>query len=140
MANTTSKTTTQVPKMEEGQLVHTEFITSNGKELANFLAKNFNWKIDTQKMPGGGGDYHLFTTPGGSVGGIGEPMPGSNQGTFSYIAVKDLKATTKKLEKAGATILMPPTEVPNMGWFCQWKYKNSPVICCWQATGGNGSN
>lgn len=137
MAATGTKSAAQVPQFEEHQIVHTEFITKNAKDLANFMQKNFGWKIDTQKMPGGAGEYHMFTTPGGIAGGIASPEGPATTGTFSYILVKDIKATTKKLEKAGATIVVPPTEIPGMGWFCHWTYKDSPIVGCFQASMAN---
>lgn len=127
-----TSTTTQVPTAVEGQLVHTEFITPDAKTLKTFLEKQFNWKFETSKIPGGP-DYHVFTTPGGARGGLTESFaPGPPTGTYSYIAVDDIKATAKKVEKAGAKIVVPPTEIPNMGWFLQFQVKAGPVLACWQ--------
>ena len=134
MATPTTKSTTQMPKFQEGQLVHTEVITNNAKDLANFLGKQFGWNVESQPMPGGAGEYHMFTTPGGGAGGIGTPQPKAPTGTFTYINVNDIKATAKKLEKGGATIVVPPTEIPGMGWFCHWSYEGSPLIGCFQGT------
>lgn len=130
-------TTQQAPPtgtQVEGQIIHTEFITNDPKALRGFLEKTFNWKFET--VPGGdnGPDYHLFTTPGNTGGGLtAPPAPNAPIGTYSYIACDDIKATAKKLEKNGAKIVVPPTEIPNMGWFCQFQVKGGPVLACWQA-------
>ena len=129
-AKTTAQSQTQEPA-PEGKIVHTEFVTQDPKALKNFLEKNFGWKFDTQKVPQGG-EYHLFTTPGGAVGGVTAPPPGATVGTYSYIAVDNIMATAKKVEKAGAKILVPPSEIPNMGWFFQFQVKGGPVLACWQ--------
>jgi|GEM_PF-942314 len=127
-----STTTQTTPQATEGQLVHTEFITQDPKGLRTFLEKNFGWKFETVKMDEGG-DYHLFTTPGGSAGGItAPPMPSAPIAATPYIFVKDVKATAKKVEKAGATIVMPPTPIPNMGSFFLFQVKGSPILGCWQ--------
>jgi predicted enzyme related to lactoylglutathione lyase len=139
MATNTNTTQTLRPATE-GQIVHTEFITSDPKNLKTFLEKNFNWKFDTQKMPGGaaGGDYHMFETPGGSRGGVlAPPTPNQTVGTFCYIAVNDVKAKTKQLEKNGAKIVTPPTEIPGMGWFSQFQVKGGPILSCYQGAPGN---
>lgn len=129
-----TKSTTQAQTQEpqpEGKLVHTEFVTNDPKALKTFLEKTFEWTFETQKIPQGG-EYHLFTTPGGAVGGVTAPPPGAAVGTYSYIAVDDIKAAAKKVEKAGARILVPPTAIPNMGWFFQFQVKGGPVLACWQ--------
>lgn len=135
----TTRTTTELPPMEEGQLVHTEYITQDPKALRTFLEKNFNWKFETVKdNTGNSPDYHIFTTPGNTRGGItAPPQHDTPIGTYTYIAVDDIKAAAKKVEKAGAKIVVPPMEIPNMGWFFQFQVKGGPVLACWQGPDGN---
>ncbi len=128
-----AKTTTTVPQMVEGQLVHTEIMTKDAKALRTFLEKQFGWKFQTFPIPQGG-EYHMFTTPGNTAGGVGEPFPGQTVQTLAYIAVKDIKATATSLEKAGAEIVTPPMEVMGQGWMLHFRYKGSPVLACWQGT------
>lgn len=120
------------PTPKDGSIVHTEFITSEPKALRTLLEKEFGWKFETMKMDDGQ-EYHMFTTPGGDSGGVSVPPdPRAPIGTFSYIGVKDIKATAKRVEKAGAKIVMPVTEIPNMGWFFQFQVKGGPVLACFQ--------
>jgi uncharacterized protein len=131
MATKTGTTTQTAKQAPEGQIVHTEIVTQDPKALKTFLEKTFGWKFETVPMPQGG-DYHMFTTPGGVAGGVLAPQPGQAIATTPYIGVDDIKATAKKVEKAGAKILMPPTEIPGMGWFFQFQVKGGPVLACWQ--------
>lgn len=129
---------TQTPPTE-GQIAHTEFITNDPKALRTFLEKTFNWKFETFPSEDGP-EYHMFSTPGGSAGGVSAPpQPGVPVATTNYIACNDIRATAKKVEKNGAKITVPPTEIPNMGWFFQFQVKGGPVLACWQAPPTNGN-
>jgi uncharacterized protein len=132
MARTSTATT--APRQVQGQLVHTEFMTEDPRALMKFLEKQFQWKFETHKMPDG--EYHTFTTPGGTGGGIGEPNRDQGQtiGTTSYILVEDIQATAKALKKGGAEVIVPPLEIPGFGWMLHFRYKGSPVLACYQNT------
>lgn len=133
MAKTTTNTqTTQQTHQPEGTIVHFEHLTKDDKALKTFFEKTFNWKFETINM-GEGGDYHMFTTPNGQRGGVAAPPPEMQPGTYTYVACDDIKATVKKVEKNGGKVLMPPTEIPNMGWFFLYNVKNGPTLGCWQA-------
>jgi len=127
-----TKTTTQAPpQMAEGQIVHTEIVTTDPKAMKTFMEKVFGWKFETSKMPEG--DYHSFKTPGGTGGGVMAPVMSSQPiAATPYILVNDAKAAQKKVEKAGATIVMPTDEIPNVGWFFMFQVKGGPILACFQ--------
>ena len=43
-------------------------------------------------------------------------MPGGNPGWLAYIGVKDINDSTEQARSLGATILMGPHEIPDIGW------------------------
>ena len=121
--------TATVPKTVEGQIVHSEILTNDAPRLRKFMEKNFGWEFQTLRTSLG--EYHLFHTPGGTRGGIGEPRPGETIGGIPYVVVDDVRATAQKLKKAGAEIVMGPTEVPG-GSMVHFRLEGGPVLACWE--------
>lgn len=132
MEKTNASTTTK-PSLVIGAIQHVELMTPDAAKLRKFLEKQFGWAFETTKTPVG--DYHLFRTANGSGGGIMTAQPGMPTATVPYINVVNLQETLKNVQKAGATIVTPATEVPGMGGFFQFRYADGPVLACWQQTG-----
>jgi hypothetical protein len=60
----------------------------------------------------------MFTSPPAlPTGALRPPQEGEGAGTLSYIEVKDVSKTLRTAEEAGAKVLVPKTEIPNMGHF-----------------------
>jgi hypothetical protein len=116
-----------------GNIQHIEIPAAEPAKLRQFLEKQFGWTFTTHKMDFG--DYNLFKTPNGNGGGIMAPMPGAPLTCTPYINVADIQATVKSVQKAGATILMPVSDVPGQGKFFIFSYGGSPPLACWQQTG-----
>lgn len=138
MAKTTTTTTQTTQRTREGthSIQHIEIVSTEPVKLKKFLEKQFGWKFETQPMPGGAGEYHMFRTPDGNGGGVLQPQnPGQPVAVTPYINVADCAATEKSCQKNGATILMPTTDIPGMGRFFVFQFPNSPALACWQATG-----
>lgn len=85
-----------------------------------FYSKVFGWK--TSDM--GGGSLMALTTPSDEQGNPQEP--GAINGDISpksegfdrptiVITVEDINAKIKLAEEAGGTVVLPPTEMPEMG-------------------------
>jgi hypothetical protein len=83
-----------------------------------FYADTLGWSFDAMPMPGGG-TYWVATMAGEPVGGIfdisGSDYAGVPEGWMPYIAVDDVDARSKKAIAAGATIMKPAFDVPNVG-------------------------
>ncbi|MHB8510678.1 MAG: VOC family protein [Actinomycetota bacterium] len=95
-------------------VVHFEVMGSDVKSLINFYADLFGWHIDFQpEMNYGVVDTHAGI---GMNGGLGKSQSGKSYVTF-YMAVDDLDATLKKIEKAGGKTTQPPMEIPNVVTF-----------------------
>jgi predicted enzyme related to lactoylglutathione lyase len=65
---------------------------------------------------GKGADYTLFKQGEDMVGGMMKcPQPGSPSHWLAYVTVVDVDKTTKKAQKLGAEIVVPPFDVPDVG-------------------------
>ena len=112
--------------------VHLELTTSDLGKAKDFYTKMFDWQL--QEYSGGGMPYLLINTgqePGGGMMAL--PMPGAPVAWGMYIAVDDLDAASAKLEKLGGKVLMPRTEVPDMGWFIIASDPQGATFGLWQA-------
>jgi len=95
-----------------GAFSHVELISKDPAKSVRFYEKVFGWKFDDM------GDGYMFVSPPMlPTGALRSPQVGETVGTLSYIEVKDIAATLKHAEEAGARVLVPKTEVPNMGHF-----------------------
>jgi uncharacterized protein len=100
--------------MSSHPVVHIEFSAKDRESAAQFYGDLFGWQ--TQQMP----DYNYATwTAGVGPGGGFNPVSTNNPpGTvLVYIGTDDIPGTLKKAEGLGAAVLVPETEIPDMGWF-----------------------
>ena len=97
-------------------ICHFEIPADDVKALAGFYSGLLGWEIAPTP---GFDDYWFVKTseePGALAGGMmARQAPG--QGIMNYILVEDVSAYTGKAQGLGATVLVPKTEVPGMGWF-----------------------
>ena len=96
------------------QIVHVEFSAKDRKALSKFYANVFGWEVeDIDQM-----DYTTFKAGDGLGGGFNPVNETTLPGTTTvYIATDDVTASLKAVEKAGGTILVPESDIPNMGKF-----------------------
>lgn len=94
-----------------------EYASSNPAATRKFLEGVLGFKFEVEEEMG----YSMRSDDfeGGAGTGIRavdpeEPGPA----TFSYLTVEDLETTIKAAEKAGAKVLHPKTEIPDIGWSC----------------------
>jgi len=67
---------------------------------------------------GGMGPYHLLKSGGQPRAGIMKKMmPEQPHRWLPYVSVVSADATADKAKKLGATIIVPPTDIPNVGRF-----------------------
>ncbi len=96
------------------QIVHVEFSAKDRKVLSKFYANVFGWEVeDIDQM-----DYTTFKAGDGLGGGFNPVNETTLPGTTTvYIGTDDVTASLKAVEKAGGTILVPESDIPNMGKF-----------------------
>jgi predicted enzyme related to lactoylglutathione lyase len=98
-------------------VVHWEINSNNAAQLQEFYAKLFGWSINANNPM----NYGLVSTGSklGANGGIGQNdpnQPAPAAVTF-YAQVNDLQETLNRAVSLGGTIVVPPTEIPNMVTF-----------------------
>jgi len=96
--------------------VHLELNTTDPDKAKDFYRQLFDWQMDDTPMPTG--TYTLIKTgkdPGGGL--MKHPMPGAPSQWLPYVGVDDINAATEKAKSLGATVLVQPMEIPNVGWF-----------------------
>lgn len=102
-----------MPKAQPaGAFSHVELISKDVARSMKFYERVFGWKFDDV-----GQGYMFFSPPALPTGGLRRPQQGEGPGALSYIEVKDVAKTLKDAEAAGAQVLVPKTEIPNMGHY-----------------------
>ena len=72
---------------------------------------------EPMEMPGMG-TYHLLKSGGVPRAGVmKQMMPGQPHAWLPYVQVANADASSEKAKKLGANIIVPPTEIPNVGRF-----------------------
>ena len=119
-----------------GRIVWYENFTHDGKKSKDFYTKLFGWTLSPMPSPPGAPPYTVIENKGAGLGGIFE-APKEMQGIPShwvmYVGVPDVDAATKQAKSLGATVLVEPTDVPNMGRFSQIKDPQGAVLALWTA-------
>lgn len=107
-------------------VVHFEIGARDHARLCEFYARVFGWQITPKMpfvMPSGEG------TVGGHINCLGhEPH---NYVTV-YIMVPDLEAHLAMIESMGGSRIVPPTEVPGMGWFAWFRDPEGNAVGLWK--------
>jgi predicted enzyme related to lactoylglutathione lyase len=95
-----------------------ELMTRDVARAKKFYADTLGWSFDSMPIPGDG-SYTIALADGEPVGGIsdinGPEYEGVPEGWMSYIAVDDVDACVKRATRAGAKIVTPAFDVPDVG-------------------------
>jgi predicted enzyme related to lactoylglutathione lyase len=121
-------------------IVHFEFYADDPDKLQQFYSSLFDWTFET--MPGGM-DYRLVKTVdtddkgmpigrGVNGGMMKRPAGFQPRATVNYVSVESLDASLKKAEALGATVTMPRSPVPGMGWFAMLMDPQGNHFAMWQ--------
>jgi hypothetical protein len=106
-----------------------ELMTTDVKAATQFYTKLLGWNTEDMSMEGM--TYTVVKTGDTGVGGI-MPFPPQMAGTpphwGSYITVNDVDATARQAQALGATILLPPTDIPNVGRFSTLQDPQGAVV------------
>ena len=108
-------------KLENGALCWNECMTTNIDQAAKFYGTVFGWKPAPVEM-GGGMVYTLLKLAGtdeNAAGMMAMPPDMKNVPShwLAYIGAADVDASAKKVTELGGTIIVPPTDIPNVGRF-----------------------
>lgn len=99
-----------------GHFAWNELATREPAAAAKFYVELAGFTTRTMAMPDG--DYHLLESAGSSRAGImAAQSPQQPAAWTPYILVASADATADKARRLGATLVVPPTDVPNVGRF-----------------------
>ncbi len=103
-----------------GKFVWADLYTPDTKAAADYYRAVFGWKAE--KSGDGPEPYFILKNEGRPVGGIAYRPPtggvqpaGKNGRWLGYVSVNDVINTSQKAEQAGATVKLPPRQVPGLG-------------------------
>ncbi len=104
----------------KGRFVWYDLMTTDPEAAQAFYSKLLDW--DMQPIEGGDMPYTVINNRGVSQGGISTIPPqalekGAPPYWMAYISTPDLDETVVAGVGAGARVLVPPTDVPEMGAF-----------------------
>jgi predicted enzyme related to lactoylglutathione lyase len=95
-----------------------ELMTRDVERAKRFYGETIGWSFDPMPMPDGG-TYWCAMLDGRPVAGIfsisAPEYDGVPESWMSYLAVDDVDARVKKATKAGARLMKPIFDVPNVG-------------------------
>ena len=106
------------PFKQHGAFSWFELMTTDTESAKDFYSKLFGWKTEEMSMEDM--KYTVVKIGDEGVGGI-MSIPPQAEGTppnwGGYVTVDDVDATARKAEELGAKILVPLTDIPNVGRF-----------------------
>ncbi|HVI00439.1 MAG TPA: VOC family protein, partial [Enhygromyxa sp.] len=112
--------------------VHMELNTSDPEAAKQFYEAVFGWQYQDVEMPDG--VYTMASAPNGGIGGITRnPMSGAPSAWLGYVGVDSVDRAVGKIEKAGGTVVVPATSIPNMGRFAVFTDPQGAAFAVWEA-------
>ena len=108
----------------------TELSTTDSAATKEFLEKAFRWKFSEIQMLGG--KYLSYSGPDGNTLGIRAAQHSETPISMNYVRVPDLEIARSKIQELGGKIVLPRTDIPNMGSFFWFRVPSGPIMACWQ--------
>jgi len=100
-----------------GHFVWNELASKDPAASVKFYSELGGFTTKAMAMEGMGA-YHLLESGGQSRAGIMAPqMPEAPHAWLPYVQVASADQTADKAKRLGATIVVPPTQIPNVGRF-----------------------
>jgi predicted enzyme related to lactoylglutathione lyase len=98
-----------------GSFVWDELLTSDPESAADFYRALLNWNIE--KIDMGPQPYWLVKQGARDFAGIMQQSGSDRPAWTAYVSVTDIDASTARAKELGATILLEPRDIPNVGRF-----------------------
>jgi len=108
----------------------TELSSTDSEATRLFLEKAFEWRFQEVQMPQG--RYLSYQSPEGNTLGIRSTQRAEAPSSMNYVKVDDLDESEERVLAAGATVVLPRTDIPGMGSFFWFKVPSGPLMACWQ--------
>jgi uncharacterized protein len=103
---------------EPGALTWNELVSSNADVAQRFYTQLFGWQAEAMPMPGT--SYTVLKHGQTAVGGLMQQpldLAGAPSMWTAYFAVEDADATFASAVKLGAQVIVPVTDLPEVGRF-----------------------
>jgi len=105
------------PDPVTGGFCWNELATPEPDKVVAFYQKLGGFEHESQEMPGMG-TYHTLNSDGQPRCGImKQSMPQQPNAWLPYVSVTSADATSEKAGKLGGKVVVPPTDIPNVGRF-----------------------
>jgi predicted enzyme related to lactoylglutathione lyase len=105
------------PTPAVGHFVWNELASKDPAASVAFYTQLAGFTDKPMEMPGMGA-YHVLEHGGQSRAGImAQQMPTQPHAWLPYVQVANTDQTAEKAKRLGATIVVPPTQIPNVGRF-----------------------
>jgi len=98
---------------QHGAFSWCELMTTDLQEAKAFYAQLFGWETEDMVFPDM--TYSLIKKDGKEIGGGIFAMPDRPAMWSTYVTVNDVDETVQLAEQLGATVLLPPYDIPNVG-------------------------
>jgi predicted enzyme related to lactoylglutathione lyase len=127
---------------EPGVFCWHECMSTDAAGSQAFYTGLFGWTTETADMEVGGQpvQYRMFKRQGEHFGGTLQlPPEAQKQGArthwLNYVNVEDVDAAVKKAAELGASVLCPPTSIPQAGRFCVIQDPQGAVLALFRGEG-----
>ena len=94
---------------------HVEYASKNPESTRKFLEKVLGFHFDVMEAMGGYGMRNDKVARGSGTGVRGLEK-GESPGTIAYLTVRNIEESLNAAQKEGARVVVPKTEIPQMGW------------------------
>lgn len=106
------------PAPVDGAFCWNELASKDPAASVEFYSKVGGFTSKAMEMSPEMGTYHVLESEGQPRAGImKQMMPQQPHAWLPYVQVANTDATADKAKKLGATIVVPPTDIPNVGRF-----------------------
>ncbi|HET9234968.1 MAG TPA: VOC family protein, partial [Candidatus Eisenbacteria bacterium] len=133
----------EVSKHKPGMFCWIELATTDPAGAKRFYSELFGWAAND--MPAGEGmTYTMLQLGGKDVGGLYRMQPEQEQGGvpphwFTYVAVGSADDAAKKAASLGATVIMPPFDVLDVGRMAALQDPTGAHFAVWEARRHSGT-
>lgn len=122
------------PKVENGHFCWNELGSADPEASVAFYRAVGGFEVDSMPMPEG--TYHLLKSDSQPRAGImKQMMPQQPHAWLPYVQVANADATSDKAKKLGANVVVPPTDIPNVGRFAIFADPQGAALGILQAAG-----
>jgi uncharacterized protein len=94
---------------------HVEYASKDPAATRRFLEKVLGFHFDVMNEMGGYGMRNDKVSRGSGTG-VRSLGKGESPATIAYLTVVNIEASLNAAQAEGATVVLPKTEIPGMGW------------------------